>query len=168
MRVVVFAGKLNHLQTKLLVVTCFEDIRPLRGLASKVDWLYGGILSRALMGKHFSGTQGEILLLASGGKLAIPNIILVGLGISTSYDYTHFESISTGLHAVLKELNIDECAVEITAPMEKTFDSILLVDAFLQGEKRSDIKKPLEVTFIVKESEKAQLEHQYIHNKIVL
>jgi len=46
--------------------------------------------------------------------------------------------------------------------------TILLVDAFLQGEKRSNIKKPLEVAFIVKESEKAQLEHQYIHNKIVL
>ncbi|MBN4054119.1 hypothetical protein JYT87_00250 [Nitrospira defluvii] len=168
MRIVVFADKLTHLQTNLLVVSCFEDIRPLQGLASEIDWIYGGILSRVLMEKRFSGEQGEMLLLASEGKLQIPKIILVGLGISTAYTYTHFASISNQLHHVLKDLNISECAVEIDAPMKKKLDSLRLVAAFIKGEKTSKIKKPLEVTFIVEEREKAQVEQQYIHKKMGL
>lgn len=168
MRVVVFADKLTYLQTNLLMVSCFEDIRPLRGLASEIDWLYGGLLSRMLMEKHFSGERGKMLLLASGGKLQIPKIILVGLGISTAYNYTDFTSVSTQLHLVLKDLNISECAVEINAPMKKKLDPVRLVASFIKGEKTSKIKKPLEVTFIVKEREKAQIEQQYLHKKMGL
>lgn len=168
MRAVIFAGKLTQLQTHLLVVSCFEDIRPLRGLASEIDWLYNGLLSRTLMEKRFSGEQGKMLLLASEGKLQIPKVIMVGLGTSTAYDYTHFESISTLLHLVLKDLNISECAVEVDAPMERHLDSVRLVAAFMNGEKCTKIKTPLEVTFIVKEREKAQVEQQVIHKRMAL
>jgi len=164
MRVDVFSGTLSKLQTNLLIVTCFKDLRPLKGLAAQVDWYYGGLFSRIMMENRFVGDPGETLLLASGGKLLIPKVILVGLGLSANYDYPQFKFISETMHPVLENLHIRECAIDVAAPMARPLDSFRLVEAFLSGEALDDNNEALEVTFIVKESEKATLQQKYMHH----
>ncbi len=170
MHVDVYSDKLTKLTTDLLVVSCFRDIRPLRGLASEVDWYYGGILSRALMEKRFTGALGKMLLLSTAGKLEIPKVILIGLGDSPEYDYPQFKTASKKLHAALKALDIHECAVEIDTLGAKKGTNKLqaggLVEAFRLGEDRALRKNPLGVTFIVKENEKAELMQKYFHKRI--
>lgn len=166
MRIDVFSDKLTRLQTDLLVVSCFEDIRPLRSLASEVDWLYGGLLSRILMQKRFTGELGKTILLATEGKLQIPKVILIGLGISKSYGYSQFKAISGMLHDITQDLNIHAFAIEVEADTKLGLNPIQLVDAFLGGEASSDREEALEVTFIVKENEKARVLQHYMHNRI--
>lgn len=166
MHVDIYSDKLTKLSADLLVVTCFKDIRPLQGLASEVDWYYGGILSRALMKKNFIGELGEMLLLSTAGKLKIPKIILIGLGESSQYGYAQFKTISMKLHATLKGLNIQECAVEIDTSSTKKLQAVELAEAFRKGEDRSLRKDPLGITFIVKENEKAGLMQKYFHKRI--
>ncbi len=164
MRVEVFSGKLSKLQTSLLIVTCFKDIRPLKALAAQIDWYYGGLLSRVMMEERFSGEAGETLLLASGGKLQIPKVLLMGLGLSTTYDFPRFKTTSSILYPILKNLNIRDFAIEVSAPSGQDLDTLQLVNAFLNGDSASDLKDELEVTFIVKEGEKAIVQQQYIHH----
>ena len=165
MRIDVFSGPLSKLQTNLLIVTCFKDVRPLKGLAAQIDWYYGGLLSRILMEDRFSGEAGERLLLSSGGKLLIPKVILMGLGLSTAYDYPQLKSISSMLHPLLKDLHTRECSLEVAPPMTRSLDVIHLVEAFLSGEPSGDLSEPLEVTFIVNPSEEAKVAQHFLHNK---
>ncbi len=169
MQVKVYSDKLTKLTTDLLVVTCFRDVRPLRGLASKVDWYYGGILSRALIEQRFTGDLGKMLLLSTEGKLNIPKVILLGLGVTSRYGYAKFTTASRKLLSALKTIDIGECAVEIDSlgpeKDKKKFRAVALVEAFRKGEGRSLQKKPLDVTFIVKENEKAELMQKYLHQK---
>lgn len=170
MHVEVYSDKLTKLKTDLLVVTCFKDIRPLRGLASEVDWYYGGILSRALMENRFKGTLGEMLLLSSEGKLEIPKVILLGLGDSSKYSHPQFKTASKKLQSTLKALDIQECAIEINTSLpgnkRKKLQALDLVEAFRLGEGRSKRKDPLGVTCVVKENEKAELMQKYFHGHI--
>jgi len=166
MHVDVYSDKLTKLSADLLVVTCFKDRRPLRGLAGEVDWYYGGILSRALMDKRFDGTLGEMLLLSTAGKLSIPKVILMGLGESSKYGYAQFKTVSIKLHAALKGLDLQECAVEIDTASTQKLNALKLVEAFRLGEDRSLRKDPLGITFVVKENEKAGLMQKYFHKRI--
>lgn len=157
MQIHVYSGNLTQLQAELLVVSCFEDIRPLKGLASEVDWIYGGALSRILIQGRFFGQFGERLLFAAEGKLQIPKIILIGLGKSTCYRYDQIQSISNVVRQTINGLNVFECAIEIDPPADRKLDTVRLVESFLDGWPLKNRTGPLELKFIVKDREKASV-----------
>ena len=164
MRINIFSGKLTKLHAEVLVVSCFEDVRPLQGLAGEVDWLYGGIFSNLLMQKRITGKLGETLLLAAQEKIQIPKIILIGSGMSTSYDYSQLNTIARKLFHSMNGLNIRECAVDLLTLPEKQLDLILLMESFLKGMEEKKKNEPFDLTFVVKEGEKARTLQQRIKN----
>lgn len=67
-------------ETEALVVGCYEDVRPLKGLAGELDWLLCGSLSQLLMTNRISGSLGDAALLTPRGKLPVQKLFMIGLG----------------------------------------------------------------------------------------
>lgn len=164
MRVGIFSGKLTKLHAEVLVVSCFEDIRPLRGLAGEVDWLYGGIFSNLLMQGKVTGKLGEILLLATQQKMQVPKVILAGLGPSHSYEIDDFGLVSKRIAGIMTGLQARECAVELLPPASRSLDLALLMESFLKGMDKTKKLEPFDLTFVVKDGEKARALQQRIKN----
>lgn len=74
------------------IVGVFEGERPLRGAAGLVDWRLCGVLSELVAAGDLGGRPGEVTLLASGGRLAAPALLAVGLGPRAGYGVPAFES----------------------------------------------------------------------------
>lgn len=64
----------------VLVVGAFEDDRPLRGGAARVDWRLCGQLSELILAGRISGERGDAVLLPSSGSICAHRVLLVGLG----------------------------------------------------------------------------------------
>lgn len=76
----VVGGRLEQLAGELLAAFFFEDERPLRGPAGRVDWRLCGLASRHLLRGRPAGRAGEALLAPTAGRLAAPRVLLAGLG----------------------------------------------------------------------------------------
>jgi len=158
MQVHVYSGSLTRLSSELLVVSCFEDLRPLRGLSAEVDWIYGGALSRVLMQGRFSGHPGEALLFATEGKLKIPKVLLLGQGSARSAHLKSFQRMSAALHRILSGLCVAECALEVHPGPSQKIDTLSLVDRLLEDwPPPEDLSRPLELKLLVEEREKASV-----------
>ncbi len=164
MRVGIFSGKLTKLHSEVLVVSCFEDIRPLRGLAGEVDWLYGGIFSTLLMQGKITGKLGEILLLATQQKMQVPKVILAGLGSSGACEAADFTRVAQKIAGTMTGFQARECAMELLAPSSRPLDPVLLMESFLKGMEETKKLEPFDLTFVVKDGEKARALQQRIKN----
>ena len=77
---------LDRTHADLVVLTLFEDERPLRGLNGLVDWRWDGKLSRSIASGEFSGKMGERLLLTTDRYLSMQRMAVFGLGLSKQFD----------------------------------------------------------------------------------
>ncbi len=171
MQINLFSGKLSKLRSEALVVSCFEDVRPLRGLAGEVDWLYGGIISTLMMQDKMTGKLGEVLLMAPQGKLQVSKIVLVGLGACATYGYEQIHSVAKQLYDVMDGLNVRERAVELFVPARPELDLTLLMESFVSGWQaggqsggKKKEKMPFDLTFVIREGEGAKRLQQKILN----
>ena len=71
---------LDALDAESLGLFCFEDQRPLCGVAGFVDWRLCGAISRLLLGGLFQGQRDETLMLPVTGALSVRRVFLFGLG----------------------------------------------------------------------------------------
>ncbi|MBX3251902.1 MAG: hypothetical protein KF901_32280 [Myxococcales bacterium] len=83
--------RFDRTKAEALLVTLFEDERPLRGTSGLVDWRYGGFLSRQLREGRVMGRRGEVCLLPGEGRLTFEKVFLVGLGPSAGFDDETFD-----------------------------------------------------------------------------
>jgi len=160
MQVQVYSGHLTQLVSQVLVVFCFEDIRPLRGLAAEVDWIYGGALSQILMQGRFSGRSEEALLFATEGKLKVPKIVLLGQGKSRDVKHEHeqIHSMSTAFRQIIAGLNVSECALEMHPASTQKLDTLERLEYFLEGwPAPGNEATPLELKLLVEDREKASV-----------
>lgn len=67
-------------ETEALVVGCYEDVRPLKGLAGELDWLLCGSLSDLLIANRIRGSLGDVALIAPRGKIPVQKLFMIGLG----------------------------------------------------------------------------------------
>jgi len=63
-----------------VVVGLYEDVRPLKGAAGRLDWLLCGALSRLVIARRVTGSLGDVALLTSKNKIPASKIFMVGLG----------------------------------------------------------------------------------------
>jgi hypothetical protein len=114
-------GKVTRLRGELFVIGCFQDVRPLKGAAGEVDWLFAGLLSHLFVQKKMTGAKGESALLATLGKIPVQKVLLVGLGEKGTYSLSAFEEVvegalrqlrGMGTRGVLLELmGVEECGL---------------------------------------------------------
>ncbi len=67
----------------VVLATFFEDVRPLKGSTSLVDWRLNGRVSDLILKGHLSGHFKESLIMPSQGRLSAKDIFLFGLGDSS-------------------------------------------------------------------------------------
>jgi hypothetical protein len=96
-----------------LVLTLFEDERPLRGAGGLCDWRLGGRLSRLLEEGRLLGKLHEVTLLPPGRKLPFPRIVLYGLGPSQGggFDDGRVIEVSRRVVDVLDGLGVSRVAL---------------------------------------------------------
>ena len=99
-------------ETEALVVECFEDVRPLKGLAGELDWLLCGALSSLLVRGKFRGALGEVALITPKGKVPVQKLFLVGRGSRSrvSAEVTHRYGRSVA--GSLKNAGVSRAALE--------------------------------------------------------
>lgn len=73
---------IDEVPGQVTLATFFEDVRPLRGSTSLIDWRLNGRLSDLILQGRISGHFKESLIMPSQGRLATNDILLFGLGAS--------------------------------------------------------------------------------------
>lgn len=104
---------LDELSGTCLVLTCFADDRPLRGLTSLVDWRLNGQLSKLLLRDFVDGHFQESLLAPIHGRLPFGQILLIGMGKRSEFGPQRFEDICRFVFQTLIGLNILDVAMTL-------------------------------------------------------
>ncbi len=78
--------RLDVLRADALVLTFFEDERPLRGASGLVDWRLCGRLSGLIAEERITGRRGETTLLPPRPRLPFDRLMLYGLGATDEFD----------------------------------------------------------------------------------
>ena len=100
------------------VFFCFEEIRPLRGIVSQVDWRLHGHFSRVMIEGFFTGGRNVPLLTMPGRRLAKQFVLLVGLGPRDAFDAQVFQgAVSTALE-IHRELRVQTPAMMLPGRIE--------------------------------------------------
>jgi Cytosol aminopeptidase family, N-terminal domain len=79
---------------ELVVVTFFENDRPLRGETGRVDWRLCGMLSDLLARGALRGSAGEAALIPTFGRLRAPRVLVLGLGSATGFGALEVKSMA--------------------------------------------------------------------------
>jgi len=88
-------NRLEALPVDVVVVACFADERPLRGLASRADWRCGGALSQLLQEGSFRGDVGETAMIVGARGLVAPRVLMMGQGTRAALDSDRIEAWGT-------------------------------------------------------------------------
>lgn len=82
----------DEIPGNIALATFFEDIRPLKGATSLIDWRLNGRLSDLILGGRVGGNFAECLIMPSQGRLQAREILMFGLGRSCELNEQSFES----------------------------------------------------------------------------
>ena len=100
------------------VFFCFDEICPLQGIVSLVDWRLHGHLSRMKIEGFFTGRRNIPLLMMPGRRLAVQYLLLIGLGPRDSFDAQVFrEAVSESLE-IHRGLRVDTPAMMLPGRIE--------------------------------------------------
>lgn len=98
---------------KGIVSLCFENERPLQGLAGKLDWKFHGLLSQFIRDGKITGKEGECVYIPARKSNETYHLILVGAGFNdkpgTRKKVT--QSVITEIKKNLKSLHIDNIGI---------------------------------------------------------
>lgn len=72
--------RLENLGADLLIAPFFEDDRPLRGPAARLDWRTCGVVTQQIVEGRLGGARFETLLFPSAGTLRTGRLLALGLG----------------------------------------------------------------------------------------
>jgi len=77
---------IDEVPGQVALATFFEDVRPLRGSTSLIDWRLNGRLSDLILQGRISGHFKESLIMPAQGRLSTKDILIFGLGESKQVD----------------------------------------------------------------------------------
>ncbi|MBM4344606.1 MAG: hypothetical protein FJ100_14675 [Deltaproteobacteria bacterium] len=102
---------LDELRGELLVLSCFADDRPLRGLTGLCDWRLNGHLSRLVLSEFVDAHWLEATLCPCGGRLPFDRILVVGLGRRNEFNAQRFEETCRFVFARVRGLRVEQFAM---------------------------------------------------------
>ncbi|MGH9390888.1 MAG: M17 family peptidase N-terminal domain-containing protein [Vicinamibacteria bacterium] len=103
----------DRVRSGALVLTFFEDERPLRGASGLIDWRMDGFVSRLLEERRLEGHTDEATLIPSQGRVGPKAILLIGLGKKTSFNYRRITETATFAIEKLHGIDVNDFAFEI-------------------------------------------------------
>lgn len=125
----------TKVESEAVVVGCFEDVRPLKGLAGQLDWLLCGSLSDLLIANKLRGSTGEVALLTARGKVPAQKVFLVGLGPLSGFSLTALRYAARTAAASVADAGVSSAAFEYLQPPRTTYEAGMpaLREGLLEG-----------------------------------
>ncbi len=105
--------RLDGVESEVLALPFFSDLRPLRGAAGLVDWRMGGFLSKLLIRGRIDGSPGELTLLPSRERLSVDKLLLVGLGRSDELTPERFDDAVRHILEAATKARMRSCVIEL-------------------------------------------------------
>lgn len=105
--------RLDGVESEVLALPFFSDLRPLRGAAGLVDWRMCGFLSKLLIRGRIDGSPGELTLLPSRERLSVDKILLVGLGASVDFSLKRFDDAVQRILEAATRARMRSCVLEL-------------------------------------------------------
>lgn len=115
---------IRKIESEAVVVCFFEDVRPLKGAAGRLDWILCGSLSHLLLDKRLAGSAGDVALLTTQGKLPVPKLFLVGLGPSAEYTLAALGRAAHTAGASLVNAGVRSAVLEYCPPPDASDDAV--------------------------------------------
>jgi hypothetical protein len=106
MEIILSSKALERIECEAVVLTFFQDERPLKGLSGLVDWRLHGFISRAIMDDIITGRFAEKTLIPSSNRLPAPKILCVGLGAGAQYSLSKLQEICTLILGTLYRIRV--------------------------------------------------------------
>jgi hypothetical protein len=105
--------RLDEASSELIACGIFADERPPHGTAGLIDWRLGGGVCRLLGEKFWTGSLGEVLMVAVRRKLPFDKALFFGLGDRAAFDEVRFRSTVSRMLKVMEGLCIRSAVVEL-------------------------------------------------------
>jgi hypothetical protein len=104
---------LDEASAELVACTVWQEERPLSGLAGLLDWRLAGRLSKLVRDGFLKGELGEVMFLPGRPRLPFDKVLLLGLGIRTSFDDDVFRQATKSLMRSLEGMRVRRAVVEL-------------------------------------------------------
>jgi hypothetical protein len=131
LRIELAAGPIESVAAELAVVAFFELEAPVAGSAGRVDWRLCGALSRLALRGDVRGARGEATLVPSGGGIAAPRVLVLGLGPRADFDRAALEHFAAD--ALDRSRRLKTGSVALGWPTRLSIPPSEQVDALLRG-----------------------------------
>ena len=112
------AGPIERAKSDIVVVSVFEDERPLSGAAGRVDWRLCGKLSFLIADGRLSGAAGEAVLVTPRGAIRAPILVVLGLGRRRDFEAGDLEAAATS--AASRSLALHASNVALPLPSSES------------------------------------------------
>ena len=111
------------LDVETLVITFFEDERPLKGQAGLADWRLCGAVSRLIIDGRIDGYVGEKILFPMSHRMKCDKILAIGLGPSENFGDESYSRICRIVSDSLFKLRCRSFAMSLPGSIIEGFDS---------------------------------------------
>jgi leucyl aminopeptidase len=149
MKTKIITDRITKIEDKVIVAGFFSDVRPLKGLAGDIDWLFNGEISRLILDGKLNGQIGDSLLLCSN-RLKTRNVLLLGMGNRERFDSSAVKNTAKLLANKLSALNIKNFTTEIFGSGYSSLEASNVFKLMLSEFKKFD---DIDVNFFVKDKE---------------
>lgn len=105
--------EIDQIQTDALVLSFFEDERPLKGSTGLTDWYMCGRLSKLIMSDFISGRFGEPLLMPAKRGMPFSKVLVMGLGKQAEFSVERFEYVIRQVCETLIKMNVNQFSLAL-------------------------------------------------------
>jgi len=133
MKILVDTRETGAVPGEFLVLWCFSDERPLKGLTGLLDWRLDTAVSRLLMSGTISGTWGEKVLMC-GFDAALPEgFLLIGLGPMAEFGEKRMRDAGRLMARSIVKLKKRSASMALPGNGISRFDTSAVAEHFLFG-----------------------------------
>lgn len=137
-------------ETEALVVGCYEDVRPLKGLAGELDWLLCGSLSRLLIASKIRGSLGDVALITPRGKIPVQKLFMIGMGPGKESSPSSVRAFAETVASSVLDAGVRSAALEYIPASGS--DEDLQLQALQKGLEDGSRGRAIEVTLLVQDA----------------
>ncbi|HPM78713.1 MAG TPA: M17 family peptidase N-terminal domain-containing protein [bacterium] len=105
--------EIDLIETDTVVLSFFENERPLKGAVGLTDWRMCGRLSRLIMHKWIDGEYGEPLLMPANHRMNSEKVLVVGLGLFDQYDMNRYKQMVDKICETLMKIQVNRFALPL-------------------------------------------------------
>jgi Cytosol aminopeptidase family, N-terminal domain len=111
------------LDVETLVITFFEDERPLKGQAGLADWRLCGAVSQLIIDRRIDGYVGEKILFPMSHRMKCDKILAIGLGQSNAFGDEAYSRICRIVADSMFKLRCLAFSISLPGSIIEGFDS---------------------------------------------